>query len=192
MAPVSTTPLQVADYTVLPLQLPPIASYAVSATHYLYLRPHEPKIPHPDSPRTLFVANIPGDSTPSHLRTLFTDQLGGGRIERIDFDDAPTAKRANSVLQRTTSGSWRNKKRKRVAEETDAVLSLPDIWDRELHGSGSTAVAVFVDKPSMEVAYKAARKAAKAGTRHLWGGNCEDRLPELGSKRASGKQVHRA
>lgn len=181
MSPATAPPRQVADYTVLPLSLAQLASYAASATHYLYLRPHEPKVPHPDSPRSLFLANVPVDSTSFHFRTIFTDQLGGGRIERVDFEDAPAAKKASLMLQGLKSKS---RKRKRGGEDTEAVPELPEAWDRELHSSGSTAVVVFADRPSMESAYKAARKAVKAGAKLAWAEGVEDKISELGSQRA--------
>src|SRR5699024_6384979 len=54
---------EIAGYTVLPVQLPPTPAFPKPATHYLYLRPHEPRIPDPDSPRSLFIVNTPIDTT---------------------------------------------------------------------------------------------------------------------------------
>lgn len=179
--------LEVAGYTTLPLQLPPTSAYPKTATHYLYLRPHEPRIPDPDSPRSLFIVNIPVDTTEVHLRHLFGTQLAAGRVERVIFEDVPTNKR--SVAAATQSSlSHRSKKRKRVtADDLQSQLdsiSFPSTWDRPLHKSGAHAIVIFADKPSMESSLKAAKKAAKRGTPIVWAdGIPEDRAPALGLKR---------
>ena len=85
-------PLHIAtDYLILPLSIPPhTPSYPSPTTHYIYLRPHVPKIPDRDTPRSIFVLNIPIDSTTSSIRALFATQLGGSRVERVDFDGSTT------------------------------------------------------------------------------------------------------
>ncbi len=81
------------------------------------------------------------------------------------------------------------KKRKRgedvVSKEFSEASELPKTWDRELHRSGSTAVVVFVDKASAEAGLKAARRAAKDGTKIFWGDGVEGKVPPLGSARKS-------
>ncbi|KAL2824763.1 ribosomal RNA-processing protein 7-domain-containing protein, partial [Aspergillus cavernicola] len=159
--------LEIAGYTALPLQLPNTSSFPTPATHYLYLRPHEPRIPDLDTPRSLFLVNIPIDTTETHLRHLFATQLSSGRIERIDFESVRTGKKGNAaqiaLLQSPTVA--KSKKRKRVTadelEERLDDISLPSTWDRQLQHSGTHAVVVFVDKASMEASLKAARKAAR-------------------------------
>ncbi|KAL2009311.1 hypothetical protein VTN00DRAFT_7505 [Thermoascus crustaceus] len=177
-------PLEIAGYTVLPLQLPPVRSFPKPATHYLYLHPHEPRIPDPDSSRSLFLVNVPIDTTETHLRHLFGTQLSAGRVERVDFEGVPTKKRDIAVVQGSLSNS---KKRKRVtADELQTQLEntkLPSTWDRQLQKSGAHAIVVFADKPSMEASLKAARKASKDGTKIVWGDGIEDRLPPLGVER---------
>ena len=170
--------LTVSEYTVLPIFFPPQPSHPVAAIHYIYLRPHSPKIPEPDSPRSLFLVNIPIDSTEIHFRSLFADQLGGGRLERVDFDTTRPAKHVTR-LQPDVPGA---KKRKRADVETEELVpQLPEVWDRQLHRSGSTAVVVFVDRPSMELGLKAVKRAAKTGTEVVWGKGVEDKVPKLGS-----------
>ncbi|KAJ5580168.1 uncharacterized protein N7459_006153 [Penicillium hispanicum] len=179
--------LEVAGYTTLPLQLPPTSAFPISATHYLYLRPHEPRIPDPDSPRSLFIVNTPIDTTEVHLRHLFGKQLSAGRVERVDFEDVPTKK--GGIAAATESNiSHRSKKRKRVtADDLQGQLdgiSFPSTWNRQLQKSGAHAIVVFADKPSMEASLKAAAKAAKKGTTIVWGdGIPEDRIPPLGLQR---------
>ena len=55
--------------------------------HYLYLQPHSPRLPHPDTSRSLYAVNLPIDATEAGIRALFADQLGGWRVERVRFED---------------------------------------------------------------------------------------------------------
>jgi ribosomal RNA-processing protein 7 len=179
--------VEVAGYTTLPLQLPPTQSDKNPATHYLYLRPHEPRVPDPDSSRCLFLVNAPIDTTEAHIRHLFGTQLSAGRVERVSFEDVPVKK--HGVAAATESNlAHRNKKRKRVtADDLQSQLDdiwLPSTWDRQLQKSGAHAIVVFADKPSMESSLKAAAKAARKGTTIVWGeGLPSDRVPALGLHR---------
>lgn len=182
--------LEIAGYTVLPLRLPPAESKrAKPATHYLYLRPHEPRIPDADTPRSLFVVNVPLDTTELHLRHLFGTQLAAGRVERVHFETVPTKKKGGMATAHSmVANVSKSKKRKRVtADELKNQLdnvTLPSMWDRELQKSGAHAIVVFVDKPSMEASVKAAKKAGKKKDGELvWGEGIEDRLPQLGLQR---------
>lgn len=178
---------EMAGYTVVPVQLPPTPTFPKPATHFLYLRPHEPRIPDPDSPRSLFLVNVPIDATELHLRHLFSKQLSAGRVEKVHFEAVPTKK--NTKMQGSSS-----KKRKRVtADDLQSQLDsfeLPSTWDRQLQKSGSHAIVVFVDRPSMEASLKAATKASsskkntsKTSGEIVWGAGIEDRLPSLGLSR---------
>lgn len=176
---------EIAGYTILPLQLPPAPAFPTPATHHLYLRPHEPRLPDADSPRSLFLVNIPIDTTETHLRYLFATQLSAGRVERVQFEDVPTKKNAS---QFTAQGNLtKNKKRKRVTvdELQDQLddIDLPPTYDRQLQKSGGHAVVVFADKPSMESSLKAATRAAKKGVKIVWGEGVENRVPSLGLSR---------
>ncbi|KKA20576.1 Ribosomal small subunit assembly protein [Rasamsonia emersonii CBS 393.64] len=176
--------LEISGYTVLPLQFPPVASLPKPATHHLYLHPHEPRNPDPDAARSLFLVNLPIDTTEAHLRHLFAVQLSAGRVERVEFEGVPTKQQPIKPAAKPVGST---KKRKRVtADELQNQLeeiNLPSTWDRQLHVSGSHAVVVFVDKPAMEMSLKAAKKAAKNGTTIVWGEGIEDRVPPLGVKR---------
>ncbi|KAJ5895552.1 Ribosomal RNA-processing protein 7 [Penicillium taxi] len=178
--------IEVEGYTTLPLQLPKTPLLTTPATHYLYIRPHEPRIPDPDSSRCLFIVNAPIDTTDAHIRHLFGTQLQAGRVERVSFEDVNLKKSA--VAAPESNLSHRNKKRKRVtADEFQSLLddiSFPSTWDRQLQKSGAHAIVMFADKPSMEASLKAATKAAKKGTAIVWGeGLSSDRIPKLGLHR---------
>ncbi|PYI05714.1 ribosomal small subunit assembly protein [Aspergillus sclerotiicarbonarius CBS 121057] len=174
--------LEIAGFSILPLRFPSTPAFAKPATHYLYLRAHEPRIPDADTPRSMFIVNVPADTTEAHLRHLFGTQLSAGRVERVEFE-AVQSKKKGAAPQ----ASIMSKKRKRVtADELQVQLDdveLPSTWDRQLQKSGARAIVVFADKPSMEASLKAARKAAKKEIKIIWGEGVEDRLPSLGLQR---------
>ncbi|RVX72606.1 hypothetical protein B0A52_04002 [Exophiala mesophila] len=157
-------PREIAGCVVLPLTIPPRPSYPKETRHYVYLRPHDPQIPDEDSPRSLFLVNVPVSSSLQSLRDLFTNQLNGGRIERVQFGEhGSSTSKAVSVNSR--------KRKRMTADELETGLashSLPPVFDSEIHPTGSTAVVVFVDRSSMELALKAAKKAVKEGKVTKW------------------------
>ncbi|KAK4541896.1 hypothetical protein LTR36_007260 [Oleoguttula mirabilis] len=180
-SPVATS---VNDFTALPLRLTSTTSFPKQTAHYLYLRANTPKLPTEDTPREVFLVNVPVDATETHLRSLFADQLGGARVESVAFEGARVGKGITAPVAPAKKG----KKRKRgptdegeeVAEE---VGQLPEVWDREMHASGGTATVTFVDKASAELARKRARKAVKEGSKITWGLGVDDRVPPLGLAR---------
>ncbi|MCJ1442938.1 MAG: Ribosomal RNA-processing protein 7 [Stictis urceolatum] len=181
-------PSKIEDFYVLPLALPSLPAFPVPATHYLYFRPDAPKISHVKTPRSLFLTNIPFDATEVHLKHLFSVQLDlpAGRIEEVIFEDAAQKLVSKGPQIPTPPPPKRSKKRKREAQD-DELPELkgewPEVWDRQLHQAGSTALVVFVDKTSMETAAKAAKKAKKIDKEIVWGKGIENKVPPLGSKR---------
>ncbi|KAM0719748.1 hypothetical protein Q7P37_003881 [Cladosporium fusiforme] len=182
-----STASTVNDFVVVPLRFPALPSFPKETTHHLYVRANAPKVPTPDTPQELFLVNVPSDATETHIRSLFAEQLGGGRIESVAFEGARVGKGITAPVAPA------RKKRKRDndgeaagegAEEAKEVGSLPATHDREVHRSGSTAVATFVDKASAELALKEAKRAAKTGKPIAWAAaGLESRLPPLGSAR---------
>lgn len=176
---------QVADYTILRLKLAPSAAFPQHATHHLYLRAHAPKVPSIDSARSAFLVNIPIDTTAAYLRALFANQLGGARIERVDFEGAQPA----TGVKKAAAPKGRSRKRKRSDVDADADADeqartmLPVTWDREIHASGSAAVVVFVDQPSLKLALSCARKVARKGAMVVWSEGVDAAVPALGSAR---------
>lgn len=170
-----STPKTVADFTILPLTLPTVSGLPEqyqTAKHYIYVKPHAPSIPSAIDERSLFITNIPIDTTESNVRALFVDQLGGSMVERVEFDAPipahPLHKRWKSDKPGKQDGENRGKKRKRneealvaegVVEDEDSAL--PSIWPGELRRSGSGAVVIFVDKKSARGAMKEIYKAVK-------------------------------
>lgn len=170
------------DFTVLSLRLPSQPSFPQSATHYLYLRANAPKVPTENTPREMFLVNVPVDATEQHIKHLFANQLGGSRIESVAFEGARVGKGIAAPVAPVQQG----RKRKRGEEEEGASNEeagrLPQVWDREVRRSGSSAIATFVDRESRDLALKEAKRASKSKTQIVWGDNVKG-LPALGSAR---------
>jgi ribosomal RNA-processing protein 7 len=174
------------SYTILPLNIPGTPAFPKPTTHTIYLQPHAPKIPTEEDSRSLFLVNVPIDSTSTHIRGVVADLLGAaGRIEDVHFENEKRkpVHSTDVVLVGST-----NKKRKRGQEDARADLdeSLPEVWDRPLHRSGSTAIVVFVDAKSAEAVLKVIRKTHKSGKTDrfpTWGAGVETKVPALGSSR---------
>lgn len=174
------------DFVVLPLRCPALPSFPKETTHHLYLRANTPKVPTVDTPRELFLVNVPVDATETHIRSLFADQLGGARIENVAFEGA----RVGKGITAPVAPARRKRKRDQDGqdggdgEDTAAqVGQLPATYDRSVHRSGSTAVATFVDKASAELALKEAKKAVKASKTITWAAGVESKVSPLGSAR---------
>ncbi|KAF1924801.1 uncharacterized protein M421DRAFT_424439 [Didymella exigua CBS 183.55] len=174
-------PTTVSDFTIVPLTLPTLpglpASHA-NTQHYLYAKPHVPSAYTANAERSLFLANIPIDASEPSLRELFAGQLGGARVESVEFDSsvpaAPLHKRWKAE-RRDDDDEQRGKKRKRndaevIAEGVveDEESALPSLWNSELRRSGSAAVVVFVDKRSARGAMKEIQAAVKNGRTVQW------------------------
>lgn len=186
MAPISFTPFEISGYKILLLSLAPLPSYPVSAIHYLYLRPHEPKLPTPAAARSLFFVNVPFDATELHIKNLLSVQIGlpHGRIEEVQFAGSRRPLEGAGDAIAKSGKEQRGKKRKRGHEigpidELEGI-ALPATWDRELRKDGLTAVVAFVDRPSMDAALKAVIRIRKDGTAPVWGEGSEGRVPPLG------------
>lgn len=181
---------KIGEYTILPVSIPPTPAYPKRTTHTLYLRPHAPKIPTENDERSLFAVNVPIDSTVAHIRAVFASLIGAGRVEDVTFEH----ERKSALPSREVAVVGKvSKKRKRVSEGTEdsGVADLPQVWDRDLRRSGSTAVVVFVDAKSVEAALKAVRKLHKSSKKEkdkdsswpVWGERIEGKVPRLGSAR---------
>lgn len=155
------------SFTLLRISIPPVPSFPRESTHYIYLKPHAPNLPSPSSSRSLFLANVPADSTPAHFRALFAlEQLGTARVEEVEFEGVRAGKGTAQPAEQAKS-----RKRKRGPADgalADVAPDLPPTWERELLHSGATAVVVFVDRASMQAAHKAARRLARHGAAAPW------------------------
>lgn len=179
----SKIPSTIADYAILPIAIRPTPAYPVKTTHHVYVRSHAPKIPTIDDSRSLFLVNVPVDSTSPHFRAIFVSLVGAGRFESITFENE-RRNSPSSVIPAIKSTKVQKRKR---ASDTDFEINteLPKTWDREMHKSGSTAVAVFADEKSVEAVLKAIKRLHKSGKEKfpVWGEDLSEKVPKLGSHR---------
>ena len=188
MADSDEIPLQIAGYNILLLCLPPLPSFPQEATHYLYVAPHQPKVPSATASRSLFLVNIPFDATEAHFKYLFSTQLGlsAGRVEDVQFESQRRKGRASHEGgQGDAEPFQKGNKRKRESNgrrlENLKGAEFPSTWDREIHIDGLTAVVIFVDRASMDAAMKAVKNCRQEGNRPVWGEGMEGKIPPLGS-----------
>ncbi|KAL2131821.1 hypothetical protein VTI74DRAFT_4565 [Chaetomium olivicolor] len=191
-----SSPATIGEFSVLPVSIPPLPSFPKTAIHYLYVRRNTPKIPTPTDTRSLFLTNVPVDSTEAHLRALFASLVGAGRFESATFEDE--RKDAHSQTQSPIDAAQpahaarllqaHSKKRKREDEEAErareeAAARLPSTWTRPLRRSGSTAVVLLADEKSVEQVLKAIGKVHKTKKYPTWGGDNlpQGKVPPLGS-----------
>lgn len=180
------TILSVGEYSILPVTIPSTPAFPKETVHSIYVRQHAPKIPTPSDSRSLFLVNVPIDSTEQHIRAIFTSLLGAGRFEKVTFESERDTKPVINTLPGVTVVAQKSKKRKQddVNEEGGDRSALPTVWDRSIKRSGSTAVAVLADEKSVELALKAIKKAVKTGDYPVWGAGVKERkVPALGSAR---------
>ncbi|KAK5096418.1 hypothetical protein LTS08_007674 [Lithohypha guttulata] len=175
--PKSRTPVQVGEFTALPVVIPSKA-LGKDVEHYIYLKAYEPKIPDELSPRALLLVNIPVTATEAQIRQLLTTQLGGGHVQTVHFasQDAASSSSTTSALIATTPSGPSQKdvastlgKRKRPAQESSSDIAnklstktVPSTTPTQLHVSGSTAIAVFLDRASRDLTLRACAKLSRA------------------------------
>ncbi|KAK1250529.1 hypothetical protein MKX08_010532 [Trichoderma sp. CBMAI-0020] len=173
------------QFAILPIQMPPVASFPETAIHEVRIRRNAPKIPTANDSRSLFLKNIPADSTEPHFRAIFTDLVGAGRFETIIFEDDNKAAVAIDPARATKiAGFARKRKRGDVEDEERAeeeAARLPDIWTRQLHRSSSTAVVLLADDRSVQLVLKAIAKLQKTKKYPVWGQSISGDVQSLGS-----------
>ncbi|KAH6899704.1 ribosomal RNA-processing protein 7-domain-containing protein [Thelonectria olida] len=183
MVPLADTSDQ---FSILPIKIPGTSSYPTPAIHEVRVRRNAPKIPTPNDSRSLFLKNIPADSTEPHFRAVFAELVGAGRFETITFEDESKSSLPVDPAQATKlTGFARKRKREEVEaeerEREEEALQLPQIWLRRLQSSSSTAVVLLADEKSVQLVLKAIAKLHKTKKYPSWGSNLADETPSLGS-----------
>lgn len=180
-------PKTIGEFSVLPLSIPPLPSYPHTTTHYVYARRHAPNRPTADDDRSLFVTNVPVDSTEAHFRAIIATLAGNGKFESISFESDRKGKPVSlEPAQAARLAAVASRKRKRDESDSDSedeveqVARLPPTWTRELQRSGSTAVIVLADEKSVEIVLKAIAKAHKSKKYPVWGEGVNEKVPPLG------------
>lgn len=174
------------QFAILPICMPPVPSFPHSAVHEVRIRQNSPKLPTANDSRSLFLKNIPADSTEPHFRAVFTHLVGAGRFETIIFEDeAKSALPVDPAQATKVQGFARKRKMMDVEAEERAreeeACQLPQIWTRQLHRSSSTAVVLLADDKSVQLVLKAIAKLQKNQKYPVWGENLADEVPSLGS-----------
>ncbi|TQS39140.1 hypothetical protein Golomagni_00339 [Golovinomyces magnicellulatus] len=170
--------------------MPNNLSFPEHALHTIYLRPHQSKIPDIDDSRSLFLVNVPIDSTASHFRAIISSLIGPGRFESISFGNEFKIKSTNLQKHPSSSEISTSKKRKRIAdiEQPFHDHDLPETWDRKLCKSGSSAIVLLVDENCVKKTLKTIRKLhkhKKSTNWPIWGDGItsSSSVPLLGSAR---------
>ena len=161
-------------FLTLTIQMPGLPSFPHTVLHEIRLRRNMPKVPTDTDRRTLFLKNIPVDSTEPHLRAVFAQIVGPGRFEAAFFEDgsqAPLVVDTARVARVKTLA--RKRKRDQMEDDDDEdgeeakrraeaeAANLPEIWGRRIHKSGSSAVVLLADEKSVDLVLKAVAKLAK-------------------------------
>ncbi|KAK1843850.1 vanillate o-demethylase [Colletotrichum chrysophilum] len=187
VAQMPSTESQGDGFVLLPVKIPALPSCPVNAVHEIRVRRNAPKIPTEIDDRSLFLKNVPVDSTEAHFRQVFAALVGPGRFEGIAFEDERKAATAIDPAQAVKVSNF-GKKRKRGEQEAEErakeeeVARLPDIWTRRLRKSGSSAIVLLADDKSVELVLKAIKKANKSKKYPVWGEGVSKDLSELGSQ----------
>ncbi|KAK1983246.1 meiotic recombination protein DMC1 [Colletotrichum cereale] len=183
----SPTESQGDGFVILPVKLPAFSSCPITALHEIRVRRNAPKIPTEIDDRSLFLKNVPVDSTEAHFRQVFAALVGPGRFESIAFEDERKTTTAIDPAQAVKVTGF-GKKRKRDEQEAEErareeeVARLPEIWTRRLRKSGSSAIVLLADEKSVELVMKAIKKANKSKKFPVWGEGVSPDLSELGSQ----------
>lgn len=170
-----STPATIGEFVALPVTFQSKA-LGKNVHHYIYVKAYEPKIPDEESPRSLLLVNVPVTANEAQLRHLLTTQLEGGHVQNVYFaapagpvsTTSPSALIATTPTRTSQDSQSSLGKRKRQAQSSGEIATrlaskiLPATVPSELHVTGSTAIAVFLDRTSREVTHRACKKLAKA------------------------------
>lgn len=173
-------------FVTLPILMPSLPSCPYSATHEVRVRRNAAKVATDIDGRSLFLKNVPTDSTEQHFRAIFASLAGAGRFETIAFE-GDRQKKVDIDPAATARVTALTKKRKRDEQEAEEQAKeeeealLPEIWTRRIHKSGSSAIVVLADEKSVDVVLKAIKKLAKNKKYPLWGEGVPETVPELGA-----------
>ena len=156
-------PKKIGDFLILTV------SYSPQATHYLYIRAHASRTASDDLPtdRTLFLVNIPPDSTERELITLFStcgaiDKVKFGGQEALpelddnftscDEEDEPAIEEDN-LMQEDQDATKISKNIKREKKRPPPkVIPLPTVALRHMRRAGGTAHIVFTSTQGLSAA----------------------------------------
>jgi len=149
-------PVSVSGFTVIPI------TYSSTSTHIIYACPHSgsKKLQKQAFPsgRTLFLVNVPPDSTERELILLFKY---AGTVEKVVFDDdamewheveESESEGEEDVVMNDGLQEQPRKKRKKAKDNAGPpkVTPLPQIPLRTLRRTGGCAHVIFLDSSSLD------------------------------------------
>lgn len=173
------------DFSVLPVSMPALPSYPVQTTHHIYLRKNA-KVVSKDDLRSLFLVNVPVDSTEAHLRAAFAALVGAGKFEAVTFESDARAPKAShepaAALRLAALGKRKREEAEAQNKQDEETAALPKLWARQLRRSGGSAVVLLADEKSVELVLKAVRKLQKTKKYPVWGQGVGDKAAPLGSQ----------
>lgn len=164
------------DYVILKIRMPPTSFSSTCLYHYLYIKEHHRYQPAPlinqqadlPSEQSLFISNIPVDTTYDHLKYLFNEF--GARIQHVIF---------SSLLKSSFSGDTGDTGNVDVMSDQDPIWS---VWKRPILRSGSWAIVEFLEKQDVQRILQNVNN--KKMEKYVWGQKIPSgRVPELGFKR---------
>ncbi|KAH6652723.1 ribosomal RNA-processing protein 7-domain-containing protein [Truncatella angustata] len=173
------------DFSVLTISLPPLPSYPVQTTHSVYLK-RNAKIITKNDTRSLFLVNVPVDSTEAHLRGIFSSLVGAGKFEAVTFEQdsktSQTSHEPGQAVRLAALGKRKREEQEAQNKKDEEAAQLPAIWSRPLRRSGSTAVVLLADDKSVDLVLRAVKKLQKTKKYPVWGEGVGEKTPSLGSQ----------
>lgn len=162
------------EYVILEVNMPKTSFKNTPLSHYLYIKEHHHHCPTPLANQqkkipigpSLFVSNVPIDTTHDHLKYLFNEL--GGRVHQVFFSFTlhPSYTEENTIDN--------------IAEEKE-ILENKDtwsVWRRPILRSGSWTIVEFLEKEDVQ---RILQNASNKKLKYIWGQNIPpNRLPDLG------------
>ncbi|ORY08284.1 hypothetical protein K493DRAFT_403449 [Basidiobolus meristosporus CBS 931.73] len=150
---------QISGFSILPVEMP-ASSVSSSVTHYFYFKKHNVRQENPLTPedRTLFLLNLPADTTENHIKHLFRHV---GKIERVSFNmtERQMEEKILELQMNDTSEASSGKKGKKSDKEEPAEVE-PNCT---LLPTGSFAHVIFLEELGLTKAMNMTKK------KRVWG-----------------------
>ncbi|KAI9493131.1 ribosomal RNA-processing protein 7-domain-containing protein [Zychaea mexicana] len=123
---------------------------AKNCRHYIYIKKHEVRtvttMPTEGNDRSLFVLNLPVDTTDSHLHGLFNEY---GQIEHIQYPGQQQQQQQKELADSSSSNKKKkNQRKKNLRREQEEEEKTPVL--RRILESGSSAHVVFASQDDLD------------------------------------------
>lgn len=198
--PKSRLPHTVSGFVALPVTLPSVVlnGKPCNVEHYIYVKAYEPKIPDEESARALLLLNVPVTANEAQIRHLLHTQTDGAHVQHVYFADTSSPNHSSSLIATTaksqipSTNSTLGKRKRETVEDIQnrlSTYSLPSTSPSPIHASGSSAIAVFLDRSSRDQTLRRVTAAAKSHTPVPWSADLSlSKQPPLGPARATSRR----